>query len=184
VTGLLDIAALAYCVETFLPWDLDSLFVSTMVLVLTRFVDERLLDSRSTWAAKAFVLLDTMIASGNRIAEYRMRELRKLEEMLSEYSTVRAQQATTSVTAQSISNHQQPGLGLEFSAGIETITGLVPSQDTAHLHTSASDGNSGFGDELTAEQILAFTESMDIEGTDWMAFAAIEDFPIPETPVS
>ena len=59
-----------------------------MVLILTRFVDERLLDSRSTWSAKAFVLLDTMIANGNRIAEYRRRELHKLEETLCEYATV------------------------------------------------------------------------------------------------
>jgi proline utilization trans-activator len=154
-----------------------------MVLILTRFVDERLLDSRSTWSVKAFILLDIMIASGNRIAEYRIRELQKLEEMLAEYATVRAQQPTTSSTGQSSSHHQQLRLGLEIPAGTEPTTGLVPSQDTAYIHTGASDGSSGFGDDLTAEQILAFTESMDIEGTDWMAFAAMEDFKIPESTV-
>ena len=38
------------------------------------------------------------------------------------------------------------------------------------VYPGFSDEGSGFGDDLTAEQILAVAESMDIESTDWLSF--------------
>lgn len=58
-----------------------------MVLIVTRFVDPNLLDDRTLWLEKAFELLVAIVAGGNRIADYRMRELHRLDEMLAEYAT-------------------------------------------------------------------------------------------------
>jgi hypothetical protein len=45
-------------------------------------------------------------------------------------------------------------------------------------YTGISDEGSGFGDDLTAEQILAVAESMDIEGTDWLSFGTLDNYQI------
>jgi hypothetical protein len=44
------------------------------------------------------------------------------------------------------------------------------------MYTSLSDGGSGFGEDLTAEQILAVAESMDIDGTDWLSFVPLDSY--------
>jgi hypothetical protein len=53
---------------------------------------------------------------------------------------------------------------------------MPPEKGMTPLYTGLSDGGSGFGDDLTAEQILAVAESMDIEGTDWLSFATLDNY--------
>ena len=43
------------------------------------------------------------------------------------------------------------------------------------MYTAFSDESSGFGDDLTAEQILAVAESMDLGTTDWFNTLATMD---------
>jgi hypothetical protein len=45
-------------------------------------VNESLLNSQTSWLTKAFAFLDIITLGGNRIAGFRLRGLRKLEEML------------------------------------------------------------------------------------------------------
>jgi proline utilization trans-activator len=161
--------------ETFLPWDLDSLFVSTMVLILTRFVDFSLMDNQIAYLDKAYGFLETMIASGNRIAAFRNIELRKLDDMLAEYSADRQQLPTAS---QSMSG---PGPSMQrptwFPEGYCSTAALLSGDDAMPPpYTGISDEGSGFGDDLTAEQILAVAESMDIEGTDWLSFTTLDSY--------
>lgn len=161
--------------ETFLPWDLDALFVSTMVLILIRFVDFSLMDNQSLWLDKAYGFLETMVSNGNRIASFRFIELRKLEEMLAEFSVNRHRPSTLSpssggplpVTEQRLS----------FPEGYHSTAGLVHPDDTLPPpYTGISDEGSGFGDDLTAAQILAVAESMDIDDTDWLSFATLDNY--------
>jgi proline utilization trans-activator len=160
--------------DTFLPWDLDALFVSTMVLILTRFVDESLLDNQSMWLDKAYGFLETMVASGNRIAAFRVIELRKLDDMFADYP-VNQHRPSTSSTIHDIS--QQRNAGLSFPEGYHSTAGLMPQDESMPPpYTGLSDEGSGFGDDLTAEQILAVAESMDIEGTDWLSFATLDSY--------
>ncbi|KAF1851671.1 Zn(II)2Cys6 transcription factor [Cucurbitaria berberidis CBS 394.84] len=161
--------------ETFLPWDLDSLFVSTMVLILTRFVDFSLMDNQTIWLDKAYTFLETMIASGNRIAAFRNIELRKLDEMLTEYTLNQNRPSTASPS--------MTGLGptmrrtLSFPEGYHSTADLLHGEDAmAPPYNGISDEGSGFGDDLTAEQILAVAESMDIEGSDWLSFATLDNY--------
>jgi proline utilization trans-activator len=165
--------------ETFLPWDLDSLFVSTMVLILTRFVDASLLDSQMTWLGKAYDFMETMVSSGNRIAAFRIVELRKLDEMLADYSLNRQRPSTTSTVHDSAIGTQQTTSGLSFPEGYQSTAGLMMHEDSMPPpYTGLSDEGSGFGDDLTAEQILAVAESMDIEATDWLSFATLDNYQI------
>jgi proline utilization trans-activator len=165
--------------ETFLPWDLDSLFVSTMVLILTRFVDASLLDSQITWLDKAYDFMETMVSSGNRIAAFRIVELRKLDEMLADYSLNCQRPSTSSTVRISAIGTQQTTLGLSFPEGYQSTAGLMMHEDSMPPpYTGLSDEGSGFGDDLTAEQILAVAESMDIEATDWLSFATLDNYHI------
>jgi proline utilization trans-activator len=166
-----------HCVETFLPWDLDSLFVSTMVLILTRFVDASLLDNQSAWLDKAYSFLETMVSSGNRIAAFRVIELRKLDEMFTDYLLNQHRPSTASTMHDSGIESQQTNLDLSFPEGYHSTAGMIPQDDSMPPpYTGLSDEGSGFGDDLTAEQILAVAESMDIDGTDWLSFATLDNY--------
>jgi proline utilization trans-activator len=163
--------------ETFLPWDLDSLFVSTMVLILTRFVDASLLENQSAWLEKAYGFLEMMASSGNRIAAFRVIELRKLDEMLADYLLNQHRPSTASTMHNSGIGTQQINVGLTFPDGYHSTASLMTQDDSMPPpHTGLSDEGSGFGDDLTAEQILAVAESMDIEGTDWLSFATLDNY--------
>jgi proline utilization trans-activator len=164
-------------VETFLPWDLDSLFVSTMVLILTRFVDASLLENQTAWLDKAYGFLDTMVSSGNRIAAFRVIELRKLDQMLADYLLNQQRPSTSSKMHDSGIGSQQINLELTFPDGYHSTAGLMTQDDSMPPpYTGLSDEGSGFGDDLTTEQILAVAESMDIEGTDWLSFATLDNY--------
>ncbi|KAG9185312.1 hypothetical protein G6011_07856 [Alternaria panax] len=163
--------------ETFLPWDLDALFVSTMILILMRFVDFSLMDNQKGHLDKAYGFMETIVSGGNRIAAFRNVELRKLEEMLAEYSENRERPSAASPnmigTGPSIQRR------LSFPEGYQSTAGLLNSEDTMPPpYAGLSDEGSGFGDDLTADQILAVAESMDIEGTDWLSFATLDDYQI------
>lgn len=165
--------------ETFLPWDLDALFVSTTVLIVTRFVDSTLLDDRTLWLEKAFTLMETMVAGGNRIADYRMRELRRLDEMLTEYAAVQERPPLMEALDQQQLTQLNNNI-MQTAAGVpndpSNANPMFASPDGGPLYSGFSDEGSGFGDDLTAEQILAVAESMDIEGTDWLSFGVFDNY--------
>ena len=175
--------------ETFLPWDLDSLFVSTLILIISRFVDSSLTSHPAQWVEKAFSLFDFTMTSGNRIAEFRIKELRKLEEMLAEYSISEPHRQPQQLA--SIAPQQTTAYSNLLSTDPETTSSpsihgtgrvgyTVPRhhQNSVTALTSSSDEGSGFGEDLTAEQIVGFAESMDIDigGNDWLSFATIEGY--------
>jgi hypothetical protein len=153
------------------------LFVSTMVLILIRFVDTSLLDNQSKWLEKAYSFLETMVSNGNRIAAFRIIELRKLDEMLEDYRQNQHRPPTSSTMPDSGIGMHHASDELTFPEGYQSTAGLMPPEKgMTPLYTGLSDGGSGFGDDLTAEQILAVAESMDIEGTDWLSFATLDNY--------
>lgn len=141
-----------------------------MVLVLIRFVDDTLSENSSAWINKAFAFLDTMISNGNKIAEFRATELRKLEELLSEYSVNRNRQQNPALLPpqqqQPVGQHQSPLDGNSMPSDMQSPRTMM-NPEAMGIYTAFSDESSGFGDDLTAEQILAVAESMDLGTTDW-----------------
>lgn len=158
-----------------------------MVLVLIRFVDDSLSENSSAWLNKAFTFLDAMTSNGNKIAEFRCAELRKLEEMLSEYSANRTPQQYTPLLPiaplppqqqQQSANgqHQPPSAGFFIAPDTQSPQTML-NPDAMGMYTAFSDESSGFGDDLTAEQILAVAESMDLGTTDWFnTFATMDTY--------
>jgi proline utilization trans-activator len=161
-----------------------------MVITLTKFVDDSLSENSSAWLDKAFAFLDTMISNGNKIAECRCAELRKLEEMLSEYSANRTPQQYPSFQPlaslppqqqhqqqqQPVSQQQPPPEGYSMPPDMQSPRTMM-NPEAMGMYTAFSDESSGFGDDLTAEQILAVAESMDLGTTDWFnTFATMDTY--------
>jgi proline utilization trans-activator len=150
-----------------------------MVLIVTRFVDSTLLEDRTSWLEKAFALMEAMIAGGNRIADYRMRELRRLDEMLAEYAATQGRSPLLEALYQqqlTQANKNTIRTATEDLGGSSSTKPMFASPDGGPLYSGFSDEGSGFGDDLTAEQLLAVAESMDIEGTDWLSFGVFDDY--------
>lgn len=150
-----------------------------MVLIVTRFVDPTLMDDRTLWLEKAFGLMETMIAGGNRIADYRMRELRRLDEMLAEYAAIQERPALMDALNQQQLTQLNNNI-IQTAAGrpedASKAKPMFASPEGGPLYSGFSDEGSGFGDDLTAEQILAVAESMDIDGTDWLSFGVFDNY--------
>jgi proline utilization trans-activator len=144
-----------------------------MVLIVTRFVDSTLLDNRTPWLEKAFELLVATVAGGNRIADHRMRELHRLDEMLAEYAALQERAPLSDQLSQPHPTHFNTNTA-QNSSGVpgnsSNANPIFASPSSGPVYPSFSDEGSGFGDDLTAEQILAVAESMDIESTDWLSF--------------
>jgi proline utilization trans-activator len=148
-----------------------------MVLILTRFVDTSLLENQITWLEKAYGFLDIMVSSGNRIASFRVIELHKLDEMLSDYLLNQQRPKTSSTMPDSGIGSQQMNLGISFPEGYQSTAGRMTHDDSMPPpYAGLCDEGSGFGDDLTAEQILSVAESMDVEATDWLSFATLENY--------
>jgi len=69
----------------------------------------------------------------------------------------------------------QQNISVSFPEGYHSTAGLT-APSIPPPYTGLSDEGSGFGDDLTAEQILSLAESMDIEGTDWLSFATLDNY--------
>ena len=82
--------------EIFLPWDLEALFTSGLMIQMARATDSRLLESHLPWIEKTFMIFDEIASKGNPIAEFRKFELQKLDEMLNHYAAAQTlNQAST-----------------------------------------------------------------------------------------
>ncbi|OJJ82913.1 uncharacterized protein ASPGLDRAFT_37022 [Aspergillus glaucus CBS 516.65] len=84
--NILVILQIQSLLDSFLPFDLESTFVSALVLLLVPFVDPYLLDDSQPWLQKAYDVLDEMIYRGNQIAAFRRSDLEQLHDLLRESS--------------------------------------------------------------------------------------------------
>ncbi|KAI1366243.1 hypothetical protein F5Y08DRAFT_301652 [Xylaria arbuscula] len=68
--------------EVFLPFDLDSLFASTVNAMVAFVLDPHLNDNIPEWLQKAYSIFEEFINYGNRVALFRKAELAQLHELL------------------------------------------------------------------------------------------------------
>ncbi|KAF2970926.1 hypothetical protein GQX73_g2628 [Xylaria multiplex] len=73
--------------EVFLPFDLDSLFVSTVSAMVAFVLDVRLNENIPTWLQKSYSIFEEFITVGNRVALFRKSELLQLHGLLNSLPT-------------------------------------------------------------------------------------------------
>ncbi|GKT61622.1 Zn(II)2Cys6 transcription factor [Colletotrichum tofieldiae] len=174
ILNILDRLRAQGLLETFLPLDLDSLFVSTVALLVARGVDSRLIESQSPWLEKSKAILEEMIASGNLIAEFRKNEMQKLEEMLIEFEAAQPRTLSSSTTAATrTSSWQHTGTSLQTP--VQADAGESISQDTLPVYSEFTKDSSSQAEDLTTQQIIDVVNSMEWEDNEWMAFTMVQD---------
>ncbi|KAF6809657.1 C6 transcription factor [Colletotrichum musicola] len=170
ILNILDRLKTQGLLETFLPLDLDSLFVSTVALLVARAVDPRLIESQSPWLQKSTGILEEMVASGNLIAEFRKSEMQKLEEMLSEFVAAQSRAPGGSVDASQAAAWQQAG-----GPGT-TLQEAVPPETLPVYGDFTKEGSSSSqAEDLTAQQIIDVVNSMEWEDNEWMSFTMVQE---------
>ncbi|KAL5003290.1 hypothetical protein BDV10DRAFT_154615 [Aspergillus recurvatus] len=135
--------------DSFLPFDLESTFVSSVVLLMAPAIDCALLESRRPWLHKSYLILDDMISRGNLIAQYRKTELEQMSALMYQLAPDRQPEDTSK------------GKELEFSSP------LPPAYRVPELP--------GLNDGLTTAEIMAVAESIDTGDVDWVAHAVTEN---------
>ncbi len=137
-------------IDSFLPFDLESTIVSSVVLLLAPAIDSSLLESRRPWLHKSYMILDDMISRGNLIAQLRKSELEQLSNLLYQ------------LTPDRILPEDQRKLH-----PVELSSPLAPAYRVPDL-PSLNDG-------LTTAEIMAVAESIDTGDVDWVAHAVTEN---------
>ncbi|KAF4916364.1 putative transcriptional regulatory protein [Colletotrichum viniferum] len=80
--AILDCLQSQGLLETFLPFDLEAIFVSTGSLLLGPAIDPQAFEGVVPSLEKAYAVFDEMIAAGNAVANFQKAELQQLEIML------------------------------------------------------------------------------------------------------
>ncbi|KAJ0306624.1 hypothetical protein COL516b_004417 [Colletotrichum fioriniae] len=186
ILNILDRLRAQGLLETFLPLDLDSLFVSTVALLVARGVDSRLIESQVPWLDKSHAIVEEMVVSGNLIAEFRKNEMQKLEEMLLEFDVTRPRLLadSTTVIAQ---QQQQPIPQPDWQQQTDAPTTLPPAPLPAEtrlplgqetmlpVYRELSKDSSSQAEDLTTQQIIDVVNSMEWEDNEWMSFTMVQD---------
>lgn len=148
--------------------------MSTMVLQVGQVVDPQLLDSRSPWLQRSYTMFEEMVSGGNLIADFRKSEVQSLDEMLSHFHAAQSQSSSSPVALRQSGGLQQTHGGDPFQTSMPSATSLPLCQDILPLHPDI--GNSGnYGDDFTAEQIIALANSIESEDADWISRAMMEN---------
>lgn len=159
-------------IETFLPFDLESVFVSTVILLMGPAIDSRLLESHPTWLEKAYAVFDEMIGDGNQVAAFRRAELQQLDETL--LGCISGGQSGP-LTAPDF--YQQSAILAHPSSPSTTISGSIshPVRYDALLKPGHElDAECDFGSMLTSAEIMAVADSIETFDTEWVSNAMVE----------
>ncbi|KAJ9363407.1 Zn(II)2Cys6 transcription factor [Paecilomyces variotii] len=152
--------------ETFLYFDLESVFVSAMVLLLAPVIDTRLLETRSPWLQKSHSIIDDMISSGNLIAKFRKSELQQVEGVLDRLSSSWPIPATNVAVSRDSGAVNQPGPALAQEH---------PMQFTENNFSSENQEQYAFNEGFTTAQILAVANSIESGDAEWVSQALAQN---------
>ncbi|KAF2143961.1 uncharacterized protein K452DRAFT_150693 [Aplosporella prunicola CBS 121167] len=165
--------------ETFLPFDLESLSVSTVALQLARAVDSRLSENYTLWLHQAWSIFEEMVTDGNVVAEFQKAELQQLDEML----CLLPQQPQSRCLSRSPPFSAQQGGGaldrppsqmpptaasMPPTAAQTVDNGLLPSPISGILEGFSFDGG------LTTAQIMDTANSIESGDTEWLSHTILE----------
>ncbi|KAL1879532.1 hypothetical protein Plec18167_003989 [Paecilomyces lecythidis] len=163
ILGNLQIQGL---LETFLYFDLESVFVSAMVLLLAPVIDTRLLETGSPWLQKSHSIIDDMISSGNLIAKFRKSELQQVEGVLNRLSS-----SWPTITT-NIAVSRDSGA---VNQSAPTLTQENTMQFAGNNFSGESQEEYAFNEGFTTAQILAVANSIESGDAEWVSQALAQN---------
>lgn len=138
--------------ETFLPFDLDATFSSSIAVLMAATIEPSLLPDYAAWLNRAYSVLEAMSTRGNAIADMHCKELRQLECLLSRLSS-RDSQASTAVPFD-VQGMAAGAMCQDLEGNVLAFTSLAGGGDGWM-------GDFGHDFELGAEQLLDLANSLD-----------------------
>ncbi|QQK41562.1 Fungal transcriptional regulatory protein, N-terminal [Penicillium digitatum] len=160
--------------ENFLPFDLESVFVSTIILLMGPAIDPRVLESHPNWLEKAYSIFDEMIRDGNQVAKFRRSELQQLHETL--IGCISSDQPRPLPVSEFF--QQANVLPHPTSPSATPVPGAIPQcvrYDDALLRPDPDfDVECDFSTMLTSAEIMAVADSIESYDTEWVSNAMIE----------
>ncbi|KAI9695084.1 MAG: hypothetical protein M1820_008946 [Bogoriella megaspora] len=155
--------------ETFVPFDREATFSSSVVLSVAAAVDPSLVKDRGPRFITACNILDEMVTCGNRIADLQRRELDQLDSSLR-----RLQEMPNTVNLNRQIQNETPESSASYSAlpadgQFHRRDQSMPDVDLGNLL-----GEWNPEDGLNGEQLLAVVESLDYGQLNWPGMGDFE----------
>lgn len=129
---------------------------ASMVILLAPVLDRDLLPSQSPWLDMAYTILDEMISLGQLQAFARKQELQRLQQVFREFP-----------------------LSLPISADVPDMLHGMPQPSDLDDFSNALDGDfiddAIWRTDLTAEQLMAIADTLDLDGFEWMTADSVGD---------
>lgn len=150
--------------DVFVPFDLESTWSAALVLLIIPVVDPSLAKDTESSIKVAYDVFNEMAAVGNSIAACRKAELEQLEK------TLRALEAIPA--AESVNGATSDGGEPYGARTLETNQSSLTQPDTEHMSTFSFDVE----EVLTAQQLEAVADSMNMNGLDWSWVASSLDY--------
>ncbi|KAJ5774262.1 hypothetical protein N7457_009158 [Penicillium paradoxum] len=154
--------------ETFLPFDLESIFVSTVILLMGPAIHPRLLESHPNCLERAYAIFEEMIRDGSQVASYRRSELQQLDETL--LGCISGQPRPLAVPP-FLHEDVLPRPASPSATPIPTM----PRYDDALFRPDADlDVECDLSAMLTSAEIMAVADSIESYDTEWVSNAMLE----------
>ncbi|KAH7468202.1 hypothetical protein FOMA001_g15252 [Fusarium oxysporum f. sp. matthiolae] len=117
--------------EAFLPFDLESLFVSSFNLLIAPVLDPRFSEYDATFRHKTHIIFNEMISKGNLIAMFRRSELQQLDDMLGRLPREQSDTTPIPIDGQIIGGTIGEGEGglNDLNDDNETMASMLPGMD-------------------------------------------------------
>ncbi|KAF6831213.1 C6 transcription factor [Colletotrichum plurivorum] len=167
--------------ESFLPFDLEAIFVSAGCLILGPAIDPQTFDNQSFALEKAYGVFDEMIVAGNVVANFQKTELQQLEGMLQQLSHTMPQQlpqqAPKDPTIDMMCQPLQQQIPDNTSPNDTVISSMATDLSQHESYGSSIPGNmdeTAFDSGLTMTQLLDMANSIEHEDTEWMSQTIVE----------
>ncbi|EPE04399.1 zn 2cys6 transcription factor [Ophiostoma piceae UAMH 11346] len=153
--------------ETFLPFDLESLFISTSNSIVGRALEAHLLGNVESTLRKAYSLYDEFIAVGNQIALHQKAELLRLSDML--MSLTPDEPVASGIIDPALT------ISATFSTGQAGQTeDTVASEILTSMSVNTVVDDEAFRRLMTSADVLGMANSIENMDTEWMSQAMFE----------
>ncbi|KAL2818579.1 fungal-specific transcription factor domain-containing protein [Aspergillus granulosus] len=159
--------------ETFLTFDLESIFIATVVLLMGPAIDPGLVNDHPRWLEKAYAIFRELVDAGNEVAKFRWSELRQLEETMHHICQDQPQSSTSNTLPQHTRSAQQ--LLSSATSYIPALLEQGPCDD--RTQTMIEEGPLStecvFGPLLTSAEMTAMADSIELYDAEWVSNAML-----------
>lgn len=138
--------------ETFLPFDLDAAFSSTIALLMSNATHSSLVQDHSHWMDRAYTIISEMSSRGSVIAGMIKGELKHVDSNL-----------------QQLLSSGDESVGLAGDILQESgCSDEAPVEDSQGDFESSMFNSSDLQYELSAEQLISVADALDMDSLAWM----------------